>query len=125
MEKNVTTLETSQRLKDAGFPQTTFMWETREVEGRPYKQSVGMWVDQKQFAYERKGDFIPKVVRDWFAAPTAQEIADELPVTTFIQKCAGSDGYHATAPTGPEEQTGDTMAEALALLWLKLKEGDR
>jgi hypothetical protein len=59
----------------------------------------------------------------YFAAPTAQEIADELPPIR-LYKIEDGPGWRAQK-YGPEVvtwQDAPTMAEALALLYLKLNE---
>lgn len=109
MESLVVSLETAQKLKAAGFGQNTWQrWLYGDAEDR--------WF------------IIPdEDVRFGYAAPTAQEIADQLPPQTSLinsdfslRKRGGMGGYETRW-----QQTytkADTIAEALANLWLKLQE---
>ena len=57
-------------------------------------------------------------------APTAQEIADQLPGFWSVVNSKVTSNYHAAYHGGSDRVNADadaeTMAEALALLWLKL-----
>jgi hypothetical protein len=109
MEKLVVTFETAKKLKEAGFPQQTeFMW------GSP--NEIGAREDYKEGWWSRL-----------HAAPTAQEIADRLPkqVPIAVGEPLGEFYMHHEGPweagyTRFGYTEADTMAEALALLWLKL-----
>lgn len=128
MENNVVTLDTAKQLKAAGFPQKThFNWYP------PHKSIDGDW------------EISPG--RTWLtaagqpcAAPTAQEIADQLPKSKRWPS-SRNDAYLSMYldpnhkwGVGYEEEIdyeggyfhvlefANTMAEALALLWLKLQE---
>jgi len=60
------------------------------------------------------------------AAPAAQEIADQLPGFWSVVNSKVTSNYHA-AYHGSDERVNanaDTMAEALALLWLKLHKAE-
>ncbi len=110
MENNVVTLDTAKKLKAAGFEQDLAQWRF-DNHGKLY------------------GDLMSA---EFFAAPTAQEIADRLPKVQdwhTLTLAAADDGYAASY----EGFVGDmlssrmnclapTMAEALAALWIKLNE---
>lgn len=125
MEHLVVTLETAKKLKAAGFPpEVAFAW---------YCGTDGWSVD-------RAGGFIGTCELP-VCAPTAQEIADQLPLEIpskeylgeqselWLRK-DGEDGkyyawYFVTGIKDVRSDYGEhaeTMAEALALLWLKLQE---
>jgi hypothetical protein len=120
MERLVVTLETAKKLKAAGFPQVThFQW----------------W--QSSMGYNLISD---KRIIEFEAAPTAQEIADQLPgglqpghepnwlsvQKMFEDKPPYIAGYLEQRSNDNDRfidyARADTMAEALALLWLKLQE---
>jgi hypothetical protein len=97
MEHNVVTLQTAKTLKTAGFKIEPILW----------------WVKMSGSAWRVTSMGIGESNR--YAAPTAQEIADQLPGVVNVQRdntgwwCSGADlgvSY-------------DTMAEALAALWLQ------
>jgi hypothetical protein len=102
MESLVVTLETAKKLKAAGFPQTT----------------ADYWLKQPKWAWRVGLDKYSATNRN--AAPTAQEIADQLPSYAKVRK--NVDRYFADAHGLSEPVVASTMAEALALLWLKLQE---
>jgi phosphohistidine phosphatase SixA len=112
MLNNVVSYETARRLKDTGFKQLASMaWVENEAE-----VFLTNW---EQALHSRH-------LQMW-AAPTAQEIADQLPHETkdgwlYIFPSNGI-GWYASY-RGPKDQGnhGPTMAEALAALYLKLKE---
>ncbi len=113
MQRLVVTLETAKKLKEAGYPQDTeYGWieETKKIslEDKRYKQ---FWDA---------------------AAPTAQELADELPLNALgISLLPGemderiwvASLLNMKSPI-PQQHSGraDTLAEALAALWIALKE---
>ncbi|BCW78309.1 hypothetical protein [Arthrobacter sp. NicSoilC5] len=115
MEKLVVTLETSRRLKAAGFPGEGTFWWLKEPH-RPW--AVGI---TKFGASNRVAD------------PTAQEIADRLDWRLPLRSGGDSErSLHGGKAEGgwffyygqpwPLIASGDTMAEALAQLWLTLNE---
>jgi hypothetical protein len=109
METLTVTLETAKKLKAAGFPQETFA---------RYAEDEHLMVD-----------YINSSKRtEWYeydiAAPTAQEIADQLPGQWHIFKKPYLDGTQYTARASEIFSVAYTMAEALAALWLKLHEAD-
>lgn len=108
MEANVVTLETAKKLKAAGFPQkTVFFW------AHPNRSNVEWHVSR--YAGLHRNQTI--------AAPTTQELADQLPPVR-LYKIEDGPGWRAQK-YGPKIviwRDADTMAEALALLWLKLHE---
>lgn len=107
MENNVVSLETAKNLYYADFCniQTSYVWQFGEL-----IKAKAAWLDDT----------------DTYDAPTAQEIANQI--TT--NNSTGSLKMNRPAPdrwtcwlhddTG--WSAGDTMAEALATLWLKLDE---
>lgn len=113
MERNVTTLETSKRLKAAGFPQGTYF---KYVDGE-------LWDTTAQSDFETPATGSRE---EWVAAPTAQEVADQLGFGATVNTVKGgwSAGSLNAAPLWPRCKDA-TMAEALALLWLKLNESTK
>ncbi|SDP33532.1 hypothetical protein SAMN04487914_108105 [Arthrobacter sp. ok909] len=123
MESLVVTLETAKKLKAAGFPQNTgIAWSRLHTIDGSYAA-----VDSGVLSV---GDGTV------IAAPTAQEIADQLPDDVELFKdptIYADDGKHRNWQGGPGYVAqpfdrrdmavhGKTMAESLALLWLKLQE---
>jgi len=120
MEALTVTLEMAKKLKAAGFPQTAeFVWSD-------FTGSTG---DSKALLVRER----TSGGNDIAAAPTAQELADQLPDGYFALR--DREGYSNKAgdwlawetENGVYDKDGnelraDTMAEALALLWLKLEE---
>jgi hypothetical protein len=110
MERNVVSLETARKLKAAGFPRVS-MWHYSERMDPPdelfFTQSSG----STQFD---------------IAAPTAQEIADQLPGFWSLMNSKVTSNYHAAYHGGGDgvNADADTMAEALALLWLQLHKAE-
>jgi hypothetical protein len=114
-ERNVTSLQTSRKLKAAGFPGVS-MWHYSE----------GMDPSDELFLSQFSG-----MTQFDIAAPTAQEIADQLPkkisdYCLFLEY--GDDGSLWACYRVVDSQAdymlyaeADTMAEALALLWLELQ----
>jgi methionine salvage enolase-phosphatase E1 len=110
MKRNVVTRETARKLKAAGFPGVT-MWHYSE----------GMVPPDKLFFTQSSGFMQFDIV-----APTAQEIADQLPGFWSMVNSKVTSTYHA-AYHGDRDivnADADTMAEALALLWLKLRKAE-
>lgn len=121
MERLCVSLETAKRLKAAGFPQ--------------YSSAVEFWNDMAGAWHIRQS--VRNPVATILAAPTAQELADELPIGIKVTKNYDSvdetQGYIAwRAPEygTPEDKPknkrigfpGDNMADAMASLWLALHE---
>jgi hypothetical protein len=114
MKHNVVTLETAKKLKAAGFRGVS-TWHYSEGMNPSEELFFSQFSDLTQFD---------------IAAPTAQEIADQLPkkmddYCLFLEY--GDDGslwacYRVVNSTADYmlHAEADTMAEALALLWLKL-----
>jgi hypothetical protein len=126
MEHNVVTLETAKKLKAAGFPQGQTMLHYSEGMENPNDLFLTATSESSQFD---------------MAAPLAQEIADQLPEELpFVPNEDQQEPYRlhiypwitghwiaAYMNDGGErdemfETRAPTMAEALALLWLKLTE---
>jgi hypothetical protein len=59
-------------------------------------------------------------------APTAQEIADQLPGSWSVMNSKVTSNYHAAYHGSGDRVNADadTMAEALALLWLELNKAE-
>lgn len=135
LESLTTTLETSKKLKAAGFPQksTHFIWFP--YFDNPLTESSGAnW----ELSTHDGGSIVEG---ENIAAPTAAEIADQLPGSIPNQghphsenwlgvRLAGPNGWIASyynagagtmGPSGPFSP-GKTIAESLAALWLKLEE---
>lgn len=115
MENNVVSLKTAQKLKTAGFPQET------ERYWRVFFNELGEEC--------RSLDYAGHSLSDCYAAPTAQEIVNQLPTGSSFQlysqgdEEAGYDGKPLYAVDCSDESgMGRTMAEALASLYLKLHE---
>ena len=110
MERNVVSLETAKKLKAVGFPRVS-MWHYSERMNPPdelfFTQSSG----STQFD---------------IAAPTAQEIADQLPGFWSVVNSKVTANYHAAYHGTSHKVNADaeTMAEALALLWLQLHKAE-
>ena len=103
MENLTVTLETAKKLKEAGYPQDyTHAWYNHLIEL--------VWRERECYANTLL-----------YVAPTAQELADQLPMGVNLYKA--DNVYNATLSENPViDGYFDTMAEALAALWLKLKE---
>ncbi len=122
MENNVVTLDTAKKLKAAG-------WSQEESEHDYFWTTPSSGLAAGRFTLRHMPGN-----GETFAAPTAQEIADQLPERTHIERTfimpmdereyiylawSGFRGYNV-----PEDNPvrADTMAEALALLWITLQE---
>lgn len=138
MENLVVTLDTAKKLKAAGFPQSmVYNWHV--------SKQTNMKNRRNHLAIGLPGYMRPTLHPEWYdyretvAAPTAQEIADQLP------KFKGLDGEniylgieidpfelcwvaeyknedYETRGLGSHTGMGVNMAEALAALYLKLHE---
>jgi hypothetical protein len=110
MERNVVSLETAKRLSAAGFPQED-AYSCWEVIGDVSGVRVNSLLMGKPYKF--------------YAAPTAQEIADKLPKPIAINIYSGGRvstshaGEHNFVKSVPKEVN---LAEALAALYLKLEE---
>jgi hypothetical protein len=109
MERNVVSLETAKKLKAVGFPRVS-MWHYSERMDPPdelfFTQSTG----STQFD---------------IAAPTAQEIADQLPGLWSVMNSKVTSNYYAAYHGSGGDRLNaeaDTLAEVLANLLLKLVE---
>lgn len=109
MEPLVVTLETAQRLKAAGF--------TLDEPHMGWQQFEGTWIAQDWLEVDED--------MEWYLAPTAQEIADQLPSIWSIgsglngdYEAYTQDGDGVSEVTDEYTANGPTMAEALAALWL-------
>jgi hypothetical protein len=109
MERNVVSLETAKKLKAVGFPRVS-MWHYSERMDPPdelfFTQSSG----STQFD---------------IAAPTAQELADQLPDFWSVMNSNVTSNYYAAYHGSRRDRLNaeaDTLAEVLADLLLKLVE---
>ncbi|HEX6760598.1 MAG TPA: hypothetical protein VF086_19645 [Propionibacteriaceae bacterium] len=110
MERNVVSLETAKRLKAVGFPRVS-MWHYSE----------GMDPSDELFFTQSSGS-----TQFDIAAPTAQEIADQLPGSWSVVNSKVTSNYHAAYHGSGGDRVNvdaDTLAEALANLLLKLVDG--
>jgi hypothetical protein len=131
MESLVVTLETAKKLKAAGFPQARIKmehWWIQNEEGFVSLEVMGL--------RSGEGDsyFYPRVYEnhgwDVYSAPTAQELASRLTwgnhsvQLTLVKRKDGkyAASYAAVDGSASFVEVADTMAEALAALWLKLEE---
>jgi hypothetical protein len=136
MERDVVTLETAEQLKAAGFPESTY-WHYAFPSS---KERVLIWKYGREwdFAPHEAGDveFVKDQIATAIAAPTAQEIADRLPesidgpdvLANSLMVARMDEGWIARYFDIEGEtlweyrpEPADTMAEALALLWLELR----
>lgn len=134
MESNVVTLDTAKKLKAAGFPQRTYyMWRYHLPNGGSALNTTEYHTTQNEVHKIRNRPDVQERFEsenEFYAAPTAQEIADQLPEGTSVAKAIGSKLINSknlyNAWGGDDEDLpimyGATMAEALAALWLKLQE---
>jgi hypothetical protein len=116
MERNVVSLKTAKKLKAAGFPGVS-MWHYAD----------GIDPSDELFFAQFSG-----LTQLDIAAPTAQEVADQLPrkigdYCLFLEY--GDDGTLWACYRVVDSKAdymlyaeAETMAEALALLWLKINE---
>lgn len=103
MERNTVTLETAKKLKAARFPQKSHSWYDPK-DGR-------LWFTGEWIGHETPSVF--KATSSDIAAPTAQEIADQLDFNSYEHMFAAADNYDGKKRP---------MAEALAALWLEGEE---
>lgn len=114
MERNFVSLETAKKLEAAGFPNRTFCsWYQQHVSRAP----MGEWIIRSDAHWN--GLAVTKEF--WLAAPTAQEIADQLE-DFEVRKYPGHFTARRRNDLGVAPIDAPTMAEALAALWLKLQE---
>ena len=107
MDRNVVTLETAEALKVAGLPgRVIAMWWNVGVTGTTLKRTASP-------------DY---GTTEQYAAPTAQEIADQLPHFTAAKLANGGFSAIPTRNSSQYYVSAATLAEALATLWLALHE---
>lgn len=110
MEKNVVTLETARKLWQAGFklPYTLFYYSSEGIDDH-YR------LFYNSMEYENSLDDV--------LAPTAQEIANQLPkrVAWLLNNVNLVTYYPESTLSEARYIEASTMAEALAALWLKLQ----
>jgi hypothetical protein len=124
MERNVVTLDTADKLNTAGFPQPL-----------PSEYAWALTPSARGLNWELYRNFKPADPRVmWYAAPTAQEIADELPICIEASQHNGwrnrylvvsrtTKGWTARYESdgARRKKPAPTAAEALGLLWLRLQ----
>lgn len=122
MENNVVSLETAKKLKAAGFPQgkSAQVWLINNIGDEVWDLAPG----------EAKDVLMAHAVN--LAAPTAQEIGDEFTTQDHVEITKFGDWIQTIWYHHDEdginhvdrniEVTRPTMAEALAALYIKLKE---
>jgi hypothetical protein len=108
MERNVTSLETAKKLKAVGFPQDVEREWFVDAEGKATLRNV-MPAGFSGFGLG-------------YAAPTAQEIADQLEDGVSVDNLTTTNGQYWAQSRSDIQAAGTTMAEALAALYLRLKE---
>jgi hypothetical protein len=109
MERNVVSLETAKKLKVAGFTKVS-MWHYSERMDPPDELFFTQSSSSTQFD---------------IAAPTAQEIADQLPGFWSVMNSKVTSNYYAAYHGSGGDRVNaeaDTMAEVLANLLLRLVE---
>lgn len=114
MESLTVTLDTAKRLEAAGFPQKSAMWWGERPTYEHMPDEWQLWTS-------------PWEGRVCFAAPTAQEIADQIvaingALQLNFDKAGGSKWWLNVGTLELPHTSAPTMAEALAALWLKLHE---
>jgi hypothetical protein len=118
MENNVVTLDTAKKLKAAGYRhETALAWHVPNI----YKDGVATLMLASQLP-------AMDIPMEQLYAPTAQEIADQLPQNGWpyrnirIEFHARRDELPWSASFGSETTAyADTITEAAAALWLKLE----
>ena len=122
METNCVTLETAKKLKAAKFPQETFAaWSVRYFPGKPDPFGKVWTLDEQELDLAWK-EFNEGYYAPVYAAPTAQEIADQLPHFTAAKLANGGFSAIPTRNSSQYYVSAATLAEALATLWLALHE---
>jgi hypothetical protein len=116
MEAFVTTFETSKRLKAAGFPQDS-QHEWRSPFRSPSQADIVHF--RANLPVREKCELI--------AAPTPQELADQLPGNIKLYRSKRWFAVDAALKSEIAQNVGeaDTMVEALAAMWLAIREGQR
>lgn len=118
MERDVVSLETAKKLKAAGWGhKTVYRWAVHTLGEIALVEALGRHTDD--------GWLYP------WAAPNAQELADQLPVylrdrrdgkSRYLLIQRSGKRWTARYEANGGGATGDTLAEALAALWLRLQE---
>lgn len=122
MENNCVSLETAQKLKAARFPQddSQLMWYLLD--------RVEVVVPRIEMRIDTNWGRPYRVCEQVAAAPTAQEIADQLPdrveheFPNSLTITKDTDKYWASYDHVDEDiisVSGDNISEALATLWLE------
>lgn len=114
MERNVVSLGMARELKTAGFPQNT-----HEATVSVHSWAVAKHPEARPFLTKSDTQTQYSTSCVFYAAPTAQEIADQLPREFELNSdCDGT--YWARYEGQQGTPMHPTLAEALAALYLKL-----
>lgn len=120
--RNHVSLDTARKLKAAGFPQkTAYVW----VHEFPVFNRTDRLVTAEEFEKRLSSSVLSGEARDLVecsAAPTAQEIADQLPPIVVNHFANGAYSAREYPDYDPLYVKADTLAEVLASLWLELEE---
>jgi len=125
MEKHVPTLETSQKLKEAGFPQETFTSWVHHISVSSRGIDWGIVPTNIPLPFENDS-----LIDGYCAAPLLTEILEQLPKTTAIMhasKVHDDEPWEAYFVSGSRKALrlyAINPAEAAALLWLELNKKD-
>lgn len=132
MQHNTPSLQTSKGLKDAGFPHDKASRYYCGGHTYYYDDPKGKWeacAETELLDDEGYCESAGLTTEFTIAAPTAQELADELPVSiehefpNSLCVTKDTDKYWASYDHVDEDiiaASGETMAEALASLYIKL-----
>lgn len=111
-EDLVATRETSERLREAGFPQTTYFWWDKSAYGGYHLLSYGIKTD------------------DWCSAPTLGEVLEQFAERGYSASVGNVQRMYLSSATAMKpgmvpvfECSGEphtNPAEAAALLWLRV-----
>ncbi len=109
MNNHVPTIETSKKLKEAGYPQSTI--------------HVWVWTTGGQLGVMAiQTGALDKFGANYCAAPILTEILEQLPVGIHIEKWIKGTYLFSEDFEASGAKTGsDNPVEAAALLWLELK----
>jgi len=118
MNKHVVSLELAEKLRESGFPQLGLFWWGRIRKEDDYEISVTYPLSNKDQTYQ-----------DLFVAPLASELMEELPkknkhgdFLTVHKVLEGYEVFFNSYYGGHSEQYNDNLCDALASMWLYLKQ---
>ena len=122
IEQLVVSVELAKRMKRLDFPQNTF-WSWYVATDRDDTPRINRTDEHCSVCTLPKQSF-----EDKFAAPTSEEVWQELPSSygsmLFVEKriYASHCGYEDVLHQNIEHQQGETLSETLGLMWCYLKE---